>query len=132
MGEMALNVVPLLFVALPFVLTMDAMYDLYQDFALPSDRRGWGYTDDTAKVNRVKRAHIKYFRGVLAHQAKSFAEWKKTEKGRSWSEKEKTRLKKLRERSTDKELPIQRRNEAADELRTDNTDLRQKYGYGVT
>ena len=72
---MALNVVPLLFVALPFVLTMDAMYDLYQDFALPSDRRGWGHTEDVAKENRIKRAHIKYFRGVLAHQRKAFKKW---------------------------------------------------------
>tara|TARA_Y100000992_G_scaffold270879_1_gene211473 strand:+ start:624 stop:1085 length:462 start_codon:yes stop_codon:yes gene_type:complete len=78
---MALNVVPLLFVALPFVLTMDAMYDLYQDFALPSDRRGWGLTDDTAKENRIKRAHIKYFRGVLAHQRKAFKTWQNEKKG---------------------------------------------------
>ena len=128
---MALNVVPLLFVALPFVLTMDAMYDLYQDFALPSDRRGWGLTDDTAKENRIKRAHIKYFKGVLAHQAKSFATWKKSEKGKAWVTTQNRRRTSAEKTSNDPTKSRVDRDTANNELRELKSDLTQKYGVGV-
>ncbi len=124
---MALNVVPLLFVALPFVLTMDAMYDLYQDFALPSDRRGWGLTDDLAKQKRVRRAYLKYFSNVLAHQAKEFATWKKSEANRDWVRRNKTEIE-----TAEKELrdakSAEDRGEAQRKLNALKGDLLQKYG----
>ena len=83
---MALNVVPLLFVALPFVLAMDAMYDLAQDFMLPSDRRGWGLTLKDAKENRLRRALIKYDKWLLSTQAKAFADWLGTKTGKEWKD----------------------------------------------
>jgi hypothetical protein len=126
---MALNVVPLLFVALPFVLTMDAMYDLYQDFALPSDRRGWGLTDDLAKHKRVSRAYLKYFNNVLAHQAKEFAKWKKTDAGKKWVRENKTAIE-TAQKTLDraKDDGSNQRPQLQENLNTLKGNLLQKYG----
>ena len=130
---MALNVVPLLFVALPFVLAMDAMYDLAQDFMLPADRRGWGLTDDHAKSNRIRRAYLNHFNAILTRQKNAFAAWKADDASKTWRDSDKkerqtanTELEKARR--SDNKQTIQ---DAEDKIERLNHPLRIQYGVGI-
>lgn len=132
---MALNVVPLLFVALPFVLAMDAMYDLVQDFTLPSDRRGWGLTDDNAKANRVRRAYLNHFNAILTRQRNAFAAWKADGVSQKWREGDK-KARNEAQNALDKakksgKTPAEI-NTLEDALAVYDSELRNKYGVGVT
>tara|TARA_Y100000591_G_C21833111_1_gene700838 strand:+ start:467 stop:1603 length:1137 start_codon:yes stop_codon:yes gene_type:complete len=124
---MALNVVPLLFVALPFVLAMDAMYDLAQDFMVPEDRRGWGLlSDENVKTNRVNRAIMNHTGTLLQLHQAQWNKWLKGDEGKRWLAADNEERKRLVD-----SLAKRGNKEDQDKLNRINGTLRRRYGWGV-